>query len=104
MRFVHVQGVEASSEAALEVGLRQFDGIYTFLYSRVANRADAEDLTQQVALKALPRLRDGWAEPAVRGYLYTTARSVLASFWACRARIPERELTGDVWDEGRGRE
>jgi RNA polymerase sigma-70 factor, ECF subfamily len=104
MRVVHDQGVEAASEAALEVGLRQFDRIYTFLYSRVANRADAEDLTQQVALKALPRLRDGWAEPAVRGYLYTTARSVLASFWAGRARIPERELTGDVRDEGRGRE
>jgi RNA polymerase sigma-70 factor (ECF subfamily) len=72
--------------------------------ARVGNRADAEDLTQQVALKALPRLRDGWVKPAVRGYLYATARSVLASFWAGRGRIPEAELFDDVWDEGRGRE
>jgi RNA polymerase sigma-70 factor, ECF subfamily len=93
---------EATPEAAIDVALRQFDLVYAFIYSRVGNRADAEDLTQQVALKALPRLRDGWVEPAVRGYLYTTARSVMASFWAGRGRIPEAELGDDVWVEGRG--
>ena len=93
---------EATPEPAIDIALRQFDLLYSFIYSRVGNRADAEDLTQQVALKALPRLNDGWVEPAVRGYLYTTARSVLASFWAGRGRIPEAELADEVWVDGRG--
>lgn len=95
---------DATPEAAIDVALREFDLVYLFIYSRVGNRADAEDLTQQVALKALPRVRDGWVQPAVRGYLYTTARSVLATFWAGRGRIREAELFDDVSDEGRGRE
>ena len=95
---------EAAPEAAMEVALREFDLVYRFMYSRVGNPHDAEDLTQQVALKALPRLRDGWVAPAVRGYLYATARSVLASFWAGRGRIREAELGDNVLDDGRGSE
>jgi RNA polymerase sigma-70 factor (ECF subfamily) len=98
------QTLPSLAEPALDVGLRELDVVYAFIYSRVGNRADAEDLTQQVALQALPRLRDGWPLAAVRGYLYTTARTVLATFWAKRARIPEAELAADVWDTGRGHE
>lgn len=95
---------DAAPQAAVEVALREFDLVYRFMYSRVGNPHDAEDLTQQVALKALPRLRDGWVPPAVRGYLYATARSVLASFWAGRGRIREAELGDNVLDDGRGSE
>ncbi len=102
MSVVQQPAAEVNPEAAIDVALRQFDLVYSFIYSRVGNRADAEDLTQQVALKALPRLNDGWVEPAVRGYLYTTARSVLASFWTGRGRVPEAELADEVWVEGRG--
>ena len=92
------------NETAVEVALRELDHVYSFIYSRVGNQADAEDLTQQVAMKALPRLRDGFPAPAVRGYLYAAARTVMASFWAGRARVPEAELHEDIWVEGLGRE
>lgn len=95
---------ETQDETAVEVALREFDHVYCFIYSRVGNQADAEDLTQQVAMKALPRLRDGFPAPAVRGYLYAAARSVMASFWAGRARVPEAELHDNIWVEGLGRE
>jgi RNA polymerase sigma-70 factor (ECF subfamily) len=104
MSLAELPAAEVTPEAAIDVALREFELVYAFIYSRVGNRVDAEDLTQQVALKALPRLQDGWVEPAVRGYLYTTARSVLASFWAHRCRLPEAELGDDIWVEGRGRE
>src|SRR4029077_18241584 len=95
---------EISSPPATEVALREFDHVFAFIYARVGNRADAEDLTQQVAVKALPRLRSGYPEPAVRAYLYMTARSVMASFWSGRARVPEAELDENVCIQGRGDE
>ena len=95
---------QAASDPATEIALREFDHVYSFIYSRVGNRADAEDLTQQVALKALPRLRNGYPAPAVRAYLYTTARSAMASFWSNRSRVPQAELADDVWVDGRGDE
>lgn len=79
-----------------EMALQEFERVYAFIYSRVGNRADAEDLTQQVALKALPRLRAGTPLPAVRGYLYATARTVLATFWCGRLRVPESELPAEI--------
>jgi RNA polymerase sigma-70 factor (ECF subfamily) len=94
----------AKNETAVEVALRELDHVYSFIYSRVGNQADAEDLTQQVAMKALPRLRDGFPAPAVRGYLYASARSAMASFWTGRSRVPEAELHDDIWVEGLGRE
>lgn len=90
--------------SATQIALDELERVYAFIYSRVGNRADAEDLTQQVALKAMPRLRDSFPVPAVQGYLYTTARSVMASFWAHRSRQPEAELADDLWVEDRGRE
>jgi RNA polymerase sigma-70 factor (ECF subfamily) len=95
---------ERSAEPLAEIAMREFEHVYSVIYSRVGNRADAEDLTQQVAMKALHRLREGYPGPAVRAYLYTTARSVMASFWSHRARVPEAELADDLWVDGRGDE
>ena len=87
---------EAADRSVVETALGEFEAVYAFLYTRVGNRADAEDLTQDVALKALPRLREGAPLPAVRAYLYATARSVLATFWSRRPRLPESELPENV--------
>lgn len=92
----------AVGRSAVSDALNEIEAVYGYIHSRVGNHADAEDLTQQVALKALPRLRDGAPIPAIRSYLYATARSVLATFWTGRLRLPESELPEDVWviDEG----
>ena len=87
---------------AVEIALDELELVYAFIYSRVGNRPDAEDLTQLVALKALPRLSGGRPAPAIRGYLFATARSVLAVFWAGRQRVPEAVLGDDLWVENRG--
>ncbi|HYM66704.1 MAG TPA: sigma-70 family RNA polymerase sigma factor [Patescibacteria group bacterium] len=93
---------EGGSRPATEIGLAGLELVYSFIYSRVGNAADAEDLTQQVALKALHRLRDGATDASIRAYLFVTARSVLAAFWAGRYRLPESELGDDLADGGRG--
>jgi len=77
---------------AAEVALEELELVYAFIYSRVGNRPDAEDLTQQVALKAIPQLRQGSSPASIRGYLFATARSVLGGFWSGRFGLAQEEL------------
>jgi RNA polymerase sigma-70 factor (ECF subfamily) len=57
------------------------DPVYRFLYSRVGNREDAEDLTSEVFLKASRQLDTGRSEASVAAWLFTVARTVLADHW-----------------------
>jgi RNA polymerase sigma factor (sigma-70 family) len=81
---------------AVDVALDELELVYAFIYARVGNRSDAEDLTQHVALKAIPRLREGSSTAAIRSYLFATARTVLASFWSTKLGMPEDELREDL--------
>jgi RNA polymerase sigma-70 factor, ECF subfamily len=81
---------------AADVALDELELVYAFIFARVGNRADTEDLTQQVALKAIPRLREGAPASAIRGYLFATARSVLGGFWSTRLGLSESELREDL--------
>jgi len=85
-----------AASRATDIALDELELVYAFIYARVGNRADAEDLTQQVALKAIPRLRQGAAPSAIRGYLFATARSVLGGFWSTRLGLSEAELHEDL--------
>src|ERR671939_1736970 len=87
----------ATSAPPIETAVEELELVYAYLYARVGNRADAEDLTQQVALKAIPRLRAGASPGAVRSYLFAAARSVLANFWTTRFGLPEDQLREDLW-------
>src|ERR1700730_9434004 len=77
---------------ATNLALEELGSIFAFIYHRVGNRPDAEDLTQEVAMRALPRLRDGRGSTSVRSYLFATARSALADFWRLRLGRPVDEL------------
>jgi RNA polymerase sigma factor (sigma-70 family) len=86
----------AASSSEVELALNELENIYAFIYVRVGNRSDAEDLTQQVALKSIPRLRAGATAASIRAYLFAAARSVLSSFWSSRFGLPEDELRDDL--------
>jgi RNA polymerase sigma-70 factor, ECF subfamily len=89
-------GLEPRTERpATEIALDELELVYSFIYARVGNRADAEDIAQIVALKAIPRLHDGAESSSIRGYLFATARSALAEFWKTRLGHTEAQL-----DEG----
>src|SRR5438552_13870479 len=85
-----------AASRATDIALDELEIVYAFIYARVGNRADAEDLTQQVAMKAIPRLRQGAPASAIRGYLFATARSVLGAFWSTRLGLSEAELHEDL--------
>ena len=85
-----------AASRATDIALDELELVYAFIYARVGNRADAEDLTQQVAMKAIPRLRQTAPASAIRGYLFATARSVLGAFWSTRLGLSEAELREDL--------
>lgn len=64
-----------------QVFARYMDSVYHFLYSRLGNREDAEDLTSEVFLKAAKGLDGARAEASVAQWLFTVARTVLADHW-----------------------
>jgi RNA polymerase sigma-70 factor (ECF subfamily) len=55
--------------------------LYRLMFARVGNRQDAEDLTAEVFLAAVPRVRMDASVGEVRAYLLTVARTVLAEHW-----------------------
>jgi RNA polymerase sigma factor (sigma-70 family) len=61
--------------------------IYRLLYYKVGNQHDAEDLTSQVFLEALPRLRANASGGEIHMYLVTTAKTMLADHWRRRLGV-----------------
>src|ERR1700674_2555313 len=84
----------ASRTTAIALG--ELELVYAFIYARVGNRPDAEDLTQQGGMKPMRRRGQGAAGSAIRGYLFATARSVLGGFWSTRLGLSESELHDDL--------
>ncbi len=70
--------------------------VYRLLYAKVANRADAEDLTTEVFLAAYGPLRVGASRGEVRAYLAATARTALARHWRVRLGVEVTHLDVDV--------
>lgn len=58
-----------------------FAPIYAFIYARVGNREDAEDLTSHVFMKSLQYLDPSAAPQEIGAYLYRIARTDLADHW-----------------------
>src|SRR5437868_15228237 len=70
--------------------------IYQYIYSRVGNRPDAEDLTAKVFMKAIGGMRSDVSVPELRSWLYRVAQTTLADHW----REYYAEDTGELGDDG----
>ena len=66
--------------------------VYRFLYSRVGNREDAEDLTSQVFLKAVRHLDAARADASIKSWLFHLARTTLADYWRQYYKAPKTPL------------
>jgi len=63
-------------------------GIYRFIYARVGNQPDAEDLTAQVFVRAVEQL-DTTREPGqIAAWLYRVAHNATADYWRAFYRLP----------------
>jgi RNA polymerase sigma-70 factor, ECF subfamily len=78
--------------------------IYQYIYSRVGNRADAEDLTSQVFMKAINGMRDDVSVSELRSWLYRVAQTTLADHWRQYYAEEAGEVSDNVAPPPPGRE
>jgi RNA polymerase sigma-70 factor (ECF subfamily) len=63
-------------------------GIYRFVYARVGNRPDAEDLTAQVFVRAVEQLDTSRQPGQIAAWLYRVAQNAIADYWRAFYRLP----------------
>lgn len=69
--------------------------IYRYVYSKVGNREEAEDLTSHIFLKAVRGLKYERGVQRMRTWLYQVARTTMVDYWRCHYRMTTSSL--DVW-------
>jgi RNA polymerase sigma-70 factor (ECF subfamily) len=62
--------------------------IYRFVYARVGNRPDAEDLTAQVFMRAVEQLDTSRDRGQITAWLYRVAQNAIADYWRAFYRLP----------------
>src|SRR5579871_255225 len=80
---------EDRRDAQLEAIFRtHFADLYRYIYRQVREAAIAEDLTSAVFLRALRWLQQSRSQESVKGWLYATARSLIADYWREHVQLP----------------
>lgn len=70
----------------------QFGLIYHYVYRRVGNRQEAEDLTSSIFLKAVRGLRQERGAQSMRSWLLRVAHTTIIDYWRSHARTTNRSL------------
>lgn len=66
--------------------------IYKFIYFKVGNREDAEDITSQVFIKAANSLDMSQADQTKLAWLYQVARTTITDHWRSYYKAPASSL------------
>jgi DNA-directed RNA polymerase specialized sigma24 family protein len=74
--------------------------IYRFVYARVGNRPDAEDLTAQVFMRAVEQLDTSREDGQIASWLYRVSQNAIADYWRAFYRLPivGNDQLGDGWE------
>jgi RNA polymerase sigma-70 factor, ECF subfamily len=66
--------------------------IYRYVYSKVGNREEAEDLTSQIFMKAVRGINTERSALSVQKWLFQVARTTIADYWRAYYRISTNSL------------
>jgi RNA polymerase sigma-70 factor (ECF subfamily) len=85
---------------------RHVVAIYRFVYARVGNRPDAEDLTAQVFVRAVEQLDTNREPGQIAAWLYRVAQNAVADYWRAFYRLPivDAERVAPGWEPADGGE
>jgi RNA polymerase sigma-70 factor, ECF subfamily len=70
----------------------KFEPIYRYVYSKVGNREEAEDLTSEIFLKAARSIDQHRSPQSMQYWLFLIARTTLADYWRAYYRKPKASL------------
>lgn len=79
------------TDAYGEIYDRYAPRIYRFIYFKVGNRADAEDIASETFLKAWQYIREGQTIKNFNAFLYSIARNLVIDHYRFEARKKEFE-------------
>jgi len=66
--------------------------IYRYVYSKVGNREEAEDLTSQIFIKAVRGVDQERGIQSIQKWLFQVARTTIADYWRAYYRISTNSL------------
>ncbi len=66
--------------------------IYRYMYHKVGNREEAEDLTSHVFLKAVSNIDHERSRLRMQKWLFLIARTTMADYWRTHYRLPMSSL------------
>ncbi|HKP51173.1 MAG TPA: sigma-70 family RNA polymerase sigma factor [Chloroflexia bacterium] len=79
-------------QALQEVYDKYIEQIYKFVYFKVGNREDAEDIVSQVFIKAARSLDVAQEEQVMLGWLYQVSRTTITDHWRSYYKGPSSSL------------
>ncbi|MFL5629169.1 MAG: RNA polymerase sigma factor [Ktedonobacteraceae bacterium] len=66
--------------------------IYRYVYSKVGNREEAEDLTSQIFIKAVRGVDTERGAQSIQKWLFQVARTTIADYWRLHYRVSVSSL------------
>ena len=66
--------------------------IYRYVYSKVGNKEEAEDLTSEIFLKAVSSIDQQRSPQSMQTWLFLIARITIADYWRAHYRLPKSSL------------
>lgn len=103
-------GAQSAAETQVRVNTQEFSAlyqenlnrIYRFVYSRIGNREEAEDLTSQIFIKAVRGINTERGSLSIQKWLFQVAQTTIADYWRAYYRIPTSSLEAllDIGWEG----
>lgn len=92
---------QQDQEALSQIFETYFDRLYKYVSSRILNRVEAEDVTQQVVLKVLQSLpRYQWRGMPFSAWLFRIARNMVIDYYRVRGKVKNVPLEAALCQNG----
>lgn len=88
---------EYDQEAFAQIYEENFEKIFRYIAIKIGNQMEAEDLTQQVFMKALKAISSyKWKDVPFSAWLYKIAHNQVVDYIRKKSRRPETELNEEI--------
>jgi RNA polymerase sigma-70 factor (ECF subfamily) len=91
-QYTPTQLASLNTQALQSLYRENLGPIYRYVYRKVGNREDAEDLTSQIFMKAFRSIEYTRSPQSTRNFLFQVARTIIADYWRVHYRLSMNSL------------